>query len=310
MSYKAVLKSEVSVSFKTLESLGESTAQASPFFTGHTSVKRSSFWQKTVEIYSQVFLMAKKDALLPFLFILIALLDFAALFALFLAPSPPFSYVVAPIIRAFWGDQFLHYPNNFLLLPKLLNHAHFLITAFFGVFITGLVIRKIEAHIQGEERISVMAAARDVSKKFAGLFFAWLITYVCFAMAAKLVLIILPKNIWSQLFGAFSISVLFQLIAVYTLPAMVILDHGFLKKFLAGLKFGLKNIILTGVVIAIPTLLLLTVFLIKVATPLYVKIYPELVLWILGFGIIAMTFVDFLVTTAAATLFLGERKEG
>jgi hypothetical protein len=42
----------------------------------------------------------------------IALFEILGLIILFLAPRPPFSSVLAPVIRAFWGEQFLHYPDS------------------------------------------------------------------------------------------------------------------------------------------------------------------------------------------------------
>ena len=119
--------------------------------------KHSFFWQKIVEIYQQVFSVLKKNPTVWLLFIAVGVFDLSALMALFLAPCEPVSYMLAPIIRAFWGDRFLHYPYNFLLLPKLFNHVHFLIATLIGVFVSGLVIKKIEAHTMDKELSTLTA---------------------------------------------------------------------------------------------------------------------------------------------------------
>ncbi len=109
------------------------------------------FWSKVVEIYRQVFLLLKKDPTFLALYIISGVLDLAALIFLFLAPFAPVSYILAPVIRAFWSDVYLHYPQNFVLLPKLYNHAHLLLASTFGIFLTGLTMKKVEAEVRDDK---------------------------------------------------------------------------------------------------------------------------------------------------------------
>ncbi len=55
---------------------------------------------------------------LPFLCLAIA--EGVWLSICYYAPRPPVSLVLAPLIRAFMGEEFLHYPLNFFVLPRLL----------------------------------------------------------------------------------------------------------------------------------------------------------------------------------------------
>src|SRR3989338_1102249 len=146
---------------------------------------RTFFWPQVVEIYKQVFSVLRKNPKILFLFFVIGVLDFVALALLFLAPSPPVSYVLAPIIRTFWGNHFLHYPDNFLLLPKLFGHAHFLISTVIGVFITGLVIKQIEGEYTGEKS-STISSIQLVLKKYISLVIAWLISYGVYVASLRL----------------------------------------------------------------------------------------------------------------------------
>ena len=80
------------------------------------------------DVYGQVFEILRKDPTITILFALLALIEFVALTGLFLSHSAPFSYIFGPIIQTFYSEKFLHYPANFLLLPKIFNHAHLVIT--------------------------------------------------------------------------------------------------------------------------------------------------------------------------------------
>ena len=58
---------------------------------------------------------------LPFL--IFALIELTALIVLFLAPRSPANVLLGPPIRRLYGEQFLHYPYDLTLLPKLYYYA-------------------------------------------------------------------------------------------------------------------------------------------------------------------------------------------
>ncbi len=265
------------------------------------------FVSSIVEIYKQVFSLLKKNPTILFLFFVVALLDGLALTALFYAPSPPFSYVLAPIIRAFWSDDFLHYPSNFLLLPKLFGHAHFLISTLIGVFVTGLVIKKIEADTKGEQ-LSTIFASGIILKKYIPLVIAWLISYVAFTVILKGFLYILPNQVLLQIAGSFMVSLLVQALFTFLLPSIVLLDKNFFLAVAGSLKMGFRNILMMSSIFIIPMVLALALAFTKLYTPIFVQTYPEAVLWVLAIGIVITLFVDIFITTSSTLIFLRERK--
>src|SRR3989338_3524603 len=114
------------------------------------------FWLKFVEVYKHAFLVLKKNPTIWFLFLAISVVDLISLALLFLSPSPPVSFVLAPVIERFWGEKYLHYPNNFLLLPELFRLTHFAILTVFGVFVTGIAVKKIEQDNARNENLSTL----------------------------------------------------------------------------------------------------------------------------------------------------------
>ena len=71
------------------------------------------------KIAGEAFYIFKKYPRTALPLLIMGILDFVALYLLYLAPQRPVSVLLAPPVRAFWGEQFLHYPMNLFLLPKL-----------------------------------------------------------------------------------------------------------------------------------------------------------------------------------------------
>ncbi len=263
---------------------------------------------KIVEIYKQVFQVLRKNPIIMILFLVLGVLDGIALTVLFFAPIPPVSYILAPVIRTFWTEQYLHYPYNFLLLPKLFGHVHFLISTVIGVFIGGLIIKKIEADQLGQN-VSTLMAAGSIFKKYFSLVIAWLLMYGVFVVSLKGLLYILPKTFLIQLSGGFILGLLVQSILTFIFPVLVLVNGGFFRSIGTALRYGLRNIGMMSVVLAIPMLLALGLSVLKLYTPTFIKFYPELVLWVLAGGIVITLIVDMFITSASTLVFLKVRND-
>ena len=236
-------------------------------------------------------------------------MDLIALVLLFLAPSPPVSYLLAPIIRTFWSDQYLHYPDNFLLLPKLFGHAHFLISTVIGVFVTGLVIKQIEGDWSGD-RPTAISSMQLVLKKYVALVVAWLISYGVYVASLRLLMAVLPPVFPAvQLLVNFLLGVAVQAILAFFLPVLIVLNQGFLRSFWEAIRFGARNILLTSALILLPIFLALCFSVAKLYTPFFVRVHPELVLWVLATGIVISVLVDLWVTSSVTLLYLKVRQE-
>ncbi len=266
------------------------------------------FWQKFVEIYQQTFSMLKENPTIWILFVLLGIFDFAALAILYFAPSAPVSMVVAPIIRTFWDDRYLHYPENFMLLPRLFNHAHFLILSIFGVAITGMAIKKIEAHAHGEH-LSTLSAAGAVFKKYFSLVAAWLLFYAVFMLSLKNIMMFLPRAVWIQLSAGFFLGLAIQALFAFLLPALLISDKGLFRDLWQGFLLGGRYFFLTCLLIAIPMAVVVMLSFFKALTPLIVQIYPEMVLGVLAIGIVISLLVDLFVTISTTLLYLKVREK-
>lgn len=241
------------------------------------------------------------------LFLGIGFLDLVALGVLFLAPSEPFSVLLAPIIRTFWGERFLHYPENFLLLPKLLNHAHVLILTFFGIFVTGMIIKKTEAYFSGSE-ISFVDAGVMIFRKYFVLMAAWVICYGLFMLIIKKTLPLLPPQIVLRFGGSFVLGIFFQVLSAFFLPMILLSGKGLFPSLWDGLKLSLAHSPLILILASLPLLVLLLSSFFKAMTPVYIQFNPELTLGVLVLGIAVSLAVDFVLTSSLTVLFLQLRR--
>jgi len=274
------------------------------------TVKNSTnfFWRQIVEVYRQVFSLFKKNPTIWLPFIFLGFVNFVALMVLYLAPSPPFSYILAPIIRTFWGEQFLHYPDNFILLPRLFHHANVFVISLISVFITGIVIKKIESENTSGESVSTQVAARAVWRRYISLFVVWVVSFSLSMGLLKVVLAVTPR-IFALQFGISLLTlVVMQALLCFLPPAILISQKGFFKSSWEGLVFGARHWVLTSVMIFLPVLLVTAISFLKAFTPMVIRFSPEVVLWILVFGVAISIMVDLVVTSAVTVLFL--KQEG
>lgn len=254
-------------------------------------------------IYQKSLSFVGLDPTIWVLFGFLGILDFSALTVLFLSPSEPLLWILGPVIRTFWGERFLHYPQNFLLLPKLFSHAHFLISTLFGVVITGIIIKKIEALSRGR-RLHTPAALRFVFQRYFSLLFVWLVSYAAFVLISKKVFPLLPMTMPVQTAVGFSTALLIQAFFAFFFPVILVAGRGFFSDLVTSLRLTLRHFFLLVALLTLPMLVVLVVSFFKVLAPVYVRFYPEAVLMVLALGIVVTLAVDLFVTLSTTLCFL------
>src|SRR3990167_8068562 len=74
--------------------------------------------------------------LIPFL--TLAFIQLLILEILFFFPRYPLSVFFNPIVRTLWGEGFVHFPNNYLILPKLFQNAQVFIYIFVSSYLISI----------------------------------------------------------------------------------------------------------------------------------------------------------------------------
>jgi len=262
-------------------------------------------WRQTLGI-----LRKNPVTLLPFF--IIGLFDTISLVFIYLAPRPPLSIVLAPPIRTFFGERYLHYPFNLLLIPQLFRYTHIMVTATIGVLMTGLAIGLIN-QAKETDKPGILSNLICALKRYLTLLLIWLIIFVLAFLVYKIPSIFLSiKNTtiaYTIFYLSFLVTIIIQAIFVYVFPAVLIEQRGLISAIKRGLSFSRKHFLTTLMLVVIPALFYLPIIILRAKTTVLMsRFFPEIVLVILGAGIIITLLIDCLVTYSTTILFLNQRR--
>lgn len=238
------------------------------------------------------------NTIVPFL--IMGVMDFVVLYVVYLAPQRPVSIALAPPIRAFWGEQYLHYPMNLLLLPKLYNHAHMLLLATLGVLTSGCAIAMISEASSGNTpklfSSFFLALKRYVSLLIIGVV-VFLISFFLGKLSGK---VAMPLS-----YGIYFLLIAVQIILLYAMIAVMVNKNNIIRALKRSFSLAAKHVIVTLAITVSAAVLYFPVILLKQnLSALITKFSPDIVVVVLGVGIIVVTIVDVVVTFLATQLFL------
>ncbi|MBN1793396.1 MAG: hypothetical protein JW844_00350 [Candidatus Omnitrophica bacterium] len=274
-------------------------------------------WKGGLELISRY-----PRALFPFIFVGIA--DAVILTVIYLIPREPFSKLLAPVVRAFWGEQFLHYPMNLTLIPKLFQYSHIVMIGFVGVIMTGIAVGMIDQAVKGLNP-GIFSALTYALRRFTPLLIVWFTMFGIVSGSFRLTQLVLGRLYAAGYLEALPLSreavgefffwanILFSIVVevafLYVIPAIIIERRGLLSAFRRGLALSRKYFLATFLLIFVPSILYMAVIFLKMnITLLSNTFFPEAILWVLGLGIAISVVIDFAVTTAGTLLFLLDKQ--
>ena len=254
-------------------------------------------------------IVKKPIVLLPF--IIVAFLEFLALELIYFSSRSPLVKICGPIVRKFYGEAFLHYPGNLVLLPKLLYYAQTLIYMFCGVMLLAItvnIVRNIKLKIILKRNVLVrnafrryltffsfgllVAAAMFLVKRLNLLFYAW--QWPPFMLAAI----------------SFILNVILQTLLVLVIPIIVIRKKLFFRALGAGLVLAGRNFPTLLILISLPFLIYLPISLLKIGLPKLMEMtFPEIILLISAAGIILGALAECFIIVSATQFLLDTDKK-
>lgn len=263
-------------------------------------------WEETLKVLRQ-----NPIILLPFF--IVGLFDVLLLILIYLAPRPPLSALLAPPIRAFWGERFLHYPLNLLLIPRLFNYGHIISTAFIGVLMTGAAIGMLKQAKEGCKPNILFNLIKSL-RMYLGLLVIWLVMFGLVSAAFKGLPAIFhfKQGAASQIvfYAAFFISILIEAIFLYAIPAVIIEEKKAGAAIRRSISFSKSAFLLTLILVALPTFIYIPMIILGGKLPVLInRVFPEVVLIFLAVRIVISVVIDCLITCSTAVLFLNKREE-
>jgi len=239
----------------------------------------------------------------------------------------PFKLLLGPPIRTFWSENFLHYPTNFLLLPKLESLSRMGLGVVFGSLLTAMAVIMVFDAFH-HKHVKLANALKPALKKYLSLFTLILALTLALYILSKIItigllkyfmaghtrLLFLKAGLWLGQISFclnFLIALFIQAAFIYCIPILMIEKEKLLKSMVKSFRLFKKFFIPTIILVGLPMLLYIPIMVLNSNTAFLIqKLFPEFILWVAILNIIVSSLViDALITVSTTILYL-ENKEG
>ena len=261
--------------------------------------------------------------LLPFL--IKAIFEGLVLAVLFYSPRPPLVSIFGPPITAFFtvtgpsgaisGARFLHYPNNFEILPTLFYYGQIFVMIIIGTIMYGMAMGMVsQAHSENDE-VKISGNFNRAARRYFALTGIWLATFIIslvilkgpaalikrFMQPTPSALLLLQVISYVGIVIVIAIEALF----VYAYPAIIIERKSFFGAIARSFNVIRHVFLTTLILVFVPRLIeFLYMFVRQKQQGLMNMTVPEITLVILGVSIFITFITDSLVFLSAANLFI------
>ena len=277
------------------------------------SIKQN--WLKSLD-----FIVTNPIVLLPFT--IIALVEGIMLEFIYFSTRRPISLIAGPIIRKFFGEQFLHYPDSLLLAPSLLYYLQIGIYCVAGVFLAAISINIFKT-INSNATLKPNVLIKNSANRYLSFIGYGILSVILIFLLKRLDLFILSRihklcvgyapnftaKVWpfATTFFFFLTNIILQTFLILTVPIIVLRKRPLLKALFESISTGLRNFPGIFTMIFLPFLFYLPISILKtkdILLRLADMTSPEICIYLTGAGIIVSIFVDCFVTICAAQFLL------
>jgi hypothetical protein len=278
----------------------------------------SKIWTASLE------LMAKNPiVVLPFM--IIAFFESIALELIYFSTRPPISALADPIIRKFFGEPFVHYPGNLLILTKLFYYAQVVLYISISVALLAASVNMFKNIKEGlPVRLDAMLK-NSVKRYFEYFGYGCIIIILLFIsnkaetfLFSKIMLRmgnLLPQSVMSifpigMMLIIFITNVIIYTLLISTVPLMVIEKRPLLKSCGLSIYVSVRNFSKIFPLVLLPFAVYMPFTLLKsFPGQLADKLFPEINLYITFLSIVVTIFVDCFMILCVSQWLIDNRKE-
>lgn len=237
-------------------------------------------------------------------FLITAFVEALFIGLLWLAPQPPFSKLLAPPVRYFFGDQVLHYPTHLWFLYYAMKHTHLAASIVVGAFLSGVACAMIRQAHEGTS-LSLREALMSKHVRYGTVVVVWLITWGLAKGSLEALGRFAPRTAWVALSGV-GLMFLLQTLLVYAIPAAVFEGSKWWRALSQGVRETLRYPLSTLIVVGIPSAVVIGFSFI--APPVRVSQWmehtvPEIIVACVAVRLLLLTMADAVITVGVAHLW-------
>lgn len=264
-------------------------------------------------------------------FLVMGLIQIVILLLVFLSPQTPMSVFIGPPIRTFFGEAYLHYPNDLILLPKIFQNLQIPLDMLLGPLIAGCTVVLIASCVQCKDVTqSWMRSIREVWPKYLQLFILTIATY--YAVSYLMVgvksglqfiqthypnkMYHLPKIMPMAILAIsnFVLASLFEVCFIYAFPAMLLEQRPFFRALKRSFEVVSRNLFTTIVIVVLPLGAHFIFTSIRNFIPIVIQRtgFPEISVWILMISVLSSFLLNSIITISTTLLFImaGREEQG
>jgi len=266
-------------------------------------------------------LLQHKQILYPFA--LIAFVQLLILEILYFYPRFPLNTFFAPLVSKLWSPQYMHYPANFSLLPKLFQSTQVPVYILINSFFIGVAIAIILA-INNDQKINLKKIYRETWGRYVHLAVAAALMFVAIFGLFKIYSLVYSRALeirsttgfyfWIKSivvvgapFFQFLISIIVTTVFAYVIPIIVIEKKNVFTAVLLNLKLLARSCFFTFFVVAIPSVFYVLIMVIRMTLTSKLPVID----WSLGLiiiNILVLILIDAIVYTALSTFYLLQKE--
>ncbi len=278
---------------------------------------------KIRDTWISCFDLIKKHPIVLFPFALIAFFEALALEMLCFSTRLPLSFVVSPLVKKFFGEKFLHYPGNLLLLPKLFYYAQILIYIFLSVFLIAVSVN-IFKNIKSKLPLKADAIIKNTLKRYPALLAFGIVLVASITLTKRADIFILGNclrmlaryapNMAQRLYimgmplFLFITNFILHIFLVLVVPIIVIEKKPLLKALGGSIYLGFRHFFSIFALLSLPFFAYLPIVLLKTAAAqIAQRTFPEMIVLITAIGIIAALFIDCFIIVCASQFLINKK---
>jgi hypothetical protein len=258
-------------------------------------------------------------------FIIIVFINLFVLEILYFSPRYPLSIFFAPIVSRIWGEEYMHYPMNLMLLPKVFYYAQMVIFLFFSSILTALVADMVSA-INNEKTVDFKSSLRKSLPGYVYIVIYSLLSLLLFQAfdsgygllmhrafkihsTTGVFFWIKQSIVYVAPYGSFLYSIFVTALLIY-IPVLIILEKKkFLGAFLTNFKVLFGSFWLTFALILIPTLFHIPLLLIRDNVGSLAKITsPEIQVAVIVLSVFVTTAINIFIMATVTTYYLYKKE--
>ncbi len=264
-------------------------------------------------------LTSHKKILYPSLFLLFV--NLLVLEFLYFIPHFPLKIFFGPLIEKIWGESYLYYPLDLVLLPKLFYYAQMVVYFAIGSFLLGVTVHMVNA-ANNEERLSFKNSVTKTLPVYLNIFLASVVSFILFQVVnfflgllvfrAGSITSVSPLAVGIKkliIVGApyvqFIFGLLVTIILAYLTPVIVLERKKIAQSIALNLKTLFSSFWLTVTIVVIPTIFYLPILLIRnnIGVLVY-KTIPEVQIAVIALSVIATVIINMFIMTSTTLFYL------